>query len=377
MAVMSSRERVLAALNHQEPDRVPIDFGGTTATSIVIPAYEKLKSHLGLSHATKLRAARAQTVIPDDSVLDHFDIDTRALVLGNFSMAQARGGETDAFIDAWGTTWKKAPDGHFINVDGPFQKSDPKAKTLESHVWPDPDDPSLYQRLREESDYLRKTTHRALILNLPLGVVHQCQFMRGFAEWLMDLVVNPEFAERMMDIVAEIWIRIAENALEAVGENVDVVEWGDDVAMQEALLFSPNTYRTQIKPHHQKMMNAIKSRTDAKVLYHSCGAVAPLLDDLIEIGIDALNPVQVSAKGMDPTILKEQFGNRITFWGGIDTHRILPQGSTTEVREEVERISRELGKGGGYILASVHNIQADVPTENIVAMLEAGKRYRY
>jgi uroporphyrinogen decarboxylase len=377
MPKISSRERVLAALNHQEPDRVPIDFGGTMSTSIVIPAYERFKRYLGLSHETKLRAARAQTVIPDDTVLDRFDIDTRALVLGNFSARQARAAEIEAFLDAWGTTWKRAPDGHFINVDGPFQKCVPRIEALESHVWPDPDDPSLYRGLREQSELLRKTTDRALILNLPLGVIHQCQFMRGFAEWLMDLVINPEFAQHMMDIVTKIWIRITENALDAVGENVDVVEWGDDVAMQEALLFSPSTYRAQIKPYHHRMINAIKSRTGAKVLYHSCGAVTALLDDLIEIGIDALNPVQVSAKGMDPSVLKERFGDRIAFWGGIDTHRILPQGNAIEVTQEVQRMTHSLGKGGGYILASVHNIQADVPVENIVAMLEAGKRQWY
>ena len=376
MAKLTSRERVLTALMHEEPDRVPIDFGGTTASTIVVPAYEKLKQFLGLKHETRLRAARAQTVIPDDSILDHFRIDTQAMVLGDFSGRRAREIGPDAIVDAWGTTWKKAPGGHFINVDGPFQKIEPSIDALESHAWPSPKDPDLYLGLGGRAEFLRSTTDRALILNLPLGVIHQCQFLRGFSEWLVDLASNPEFAKRMMEIVCDIWIRIAENALDAVGSNVDIVEWGDDVAIQDSLMFSPDMYRKHIKPCHYRMIRAIKSRTDAKVLYHSCGAVFPLIDDFIEIGVDALNPVQVSARGMDPQALKEKFGDRITFWGGIDTHHILPNGSPQDVSEEVERIVRILGKGGGYVLASVHNIQDDVPPENVVEMLQAAAKAR-
>lgn len=371
MSKISSRERVLAALRHEEPDRVPIDFGGTTASTIVVSAYEKLKQSLGLQHETRFRAARAQTVLPDDSILDYFHIDTRAMVLGDFSSGRAREIGSDAFVDAWGTTWEKAPDGHFINVNGPFQKIEPCLDALDSHDWPSPKDPKLYLGLGERAEFLRSTTDRALILNLPLGVIHQCQFLRGFSEWLVDLALNPEFAKHLMDKICDIWIRIAENALDAVGPNVDIVEWGDDVAIQDSLLFSPAMYRKQIKPYHDRMVRAIKSRTDAKVLYHSCGAVFPLIDDFIDIGVDALNPVQVSARGMDPQILKEKFGDRITFWGGIDTHHILPHGSPQMVREEVQRIIRIFGKGGGYVLASVHNLQDDVPSENVVEMLQA------
>ena len=374
MEKLTSRERVLAALRHEAPDRVPIDLGGTTASTIVTRAYERLKEYLGLKHETRFRAARAQTVIPDASILDYFGIDTQAVVLGDFTGRKTREIGPDAFVDAWGTTWEKAPDGHFINVDGPFQKIEPSLDALESHVWPSPDDPGLFSGLRERAAFLRGSTDRALILNLPLGVIHQCQFLRGFSEFLLDLASNPEFVARMMDIVSDIWIRIAENALDAVGSNIDVVEWGDDVAIQGSLMFSPNMYRTQIKPYHQKMMRAMKARTSAKFLYHSCGAVAPLIDDFIEIGIDALNPVQVSAKGMDPRLLKEKFGDRIAFWGGIDTLHVLPKGSPQEVGEEVKRMVRILGLGGGYVVASVHNIQADVPPGNIVEFLQTAAK---
>jgi uroporphyrinogen decarboxylase len=189
----------------------------------------------------------------------------------------------------------------------------------------------------------------------------------------MDLLLNPEFAGRMMDFVEDIWIRMAQNALKALGDHVDVVAWGDDVASQESLLLSPKTYRAQIKPRHRRMIQAIKSLRDVKVSYHSCGAVYELIGDLIEIGVDSLNPVQVSARNMDPVKLKKEFGGRIAFWGGIDTHRVLPFGTPEEVRKEVRRMINILGKKGGYVLASVHNMQAEIPPQNIVAMFEEGK----
>jgi uroporphyrinogen decarboxylase len=377
MPKLSSKERVLLALNHQEPDRVPIDFGATIATSIVVSGYEKLKQFLGLNQENRWLRPVAQSVIPDDSVLDHFQVDTVPLILGNFSEGATKGMGPEGFVDAWGTTWKKAPDGHFINVDGPFQKKEPTLDELESHTWPNPEDPGLYAGLEEQAEFLKNTTERALILNLPLGVIHQCQFIRGFSEYLMDLASNPEMAKRMMEIVSGIWIRIAANALEVIGSKVDVVAWGDDVGIQDSLMMSPVMYRNHIKPFHQKMIQAIKSRTEAKVFFHSCGAVSPLIEDFIEIGMDALNPLQVSAKGMEPAALKQKFGGRITFWGGIDTHHILPCGSPQEVRKEVRRMVKLMGKGGGYVLAAIHNIQADVPPENVAAMLEEAVNARW
>ncbi len=373
MRTMTHRERALAALNHQETDRVPLDFGTTISTTIIMPAYENLKKYLGLEHETKFMVKRARTVIPDPKVLDRFDVDFLGLRLGDFRGGNYRELDATALIDAWGTTWKKAPDGHYINVKGPFQNVEPDRRILETHRWPDPNDPGLYEGLKERAIQMRKTSDRAIILDLPVGIIHQCQFLRGFAEWLMDLLMNPEFAGRMMDFVEEVWIRMAQNALEALGDNVDVVAWGDDVASQESLLLSPKTYREHIKPRHRRMVQAIKSLRDVKVSYHSCGAVYELIEDLIDIGVDSLNPVQVSARNMDPVKLKKEFGGRMAFWGGIDTHRVLPFGTPEEVRKEVRRMINILGKKGGYVLASVHNIQAEIPPENIVAMFEEGK----
>jgi uroporphyrinogen decarboxylase len=375
MDSLTHRERVLAALNREEPDRVPLDFGSSISTTAIIPAYENLKKYLGLEHETQIMVKRARTVIPHQSILQRFDIDTFPLMLGEYRGGASKEIDSDTLIDPWGTTWKKAPDGHFINVDGPFQNRDPKIEILETFDWPDPDNQGLYEGLKEKANALHQNTDYAIVLNLPVGIVHQCQFMRGFAEWLMDLYENPEFACRLMDLIADTWIRIVENVLDTVGENIDVIVWGDDLAMQDATFMSPEIYRELIKPRHQRMIAAVKSRSDAKIHYHCCGSVYALIEDLIEMGIDALNPIQVNAKNMDPARLKQEFGDRLAFWGAIDTQRILPLGSPEEVRAEVRRIIDSMGKGGGYILASVHNIQAEVSAENIVAMFDEGKSY--
>ena len=372
---MTHRERVLAVLNLQEPDRVPVDFGSTIATTIIQPAYEKLQDFLGIHHEIQFIAKRARTVIPDELILRRFDIDTRPVLLGDFKGGSHREVDSDTLIDVWGITWKRAPDGHFINVHGPFQKAEPALEVLEKFPWPDPNTPTLYAGLKEKVEFLRKTTDYALILNLPVGIVHHCQFMRGFAEWLMDLSLNPEFACALMDRVADVWVRIAEKAIDAVDGDIDVISWGDDVAAQGAPFMSPQTYRDLIKPRHKRMIQALKSRCGAKVWYHSCGSVRPLVEDLIDAGIDCLNPIQVSARDMDPLQLKKGFGSRLCFWGGIDTHRVLPFGTPEDVRREVRRMIDSLGKGGGYTLASVHNIQAEVPPENIAAMFDEAREY--
>jgi uroporphyrinogen decarboxylase len=374
-ARMNHRERVLAVLNLQEPDRVPVDFGSTIATTIIQPAYERLQNYLDIRQEIVFMAKRSRTVIPDERVLQRFDIDTRPILLGDFTGGASREMDSETLVDVWGVTWKRAPDGHFINVDGPFQKVDPTLEVLERFEWPDPSTTSLYVGLKEKVRFLRQNADYALILNLPVGIVHHCQFMRGFAEWLMDLSLNPEFACALMDRIADVWIRIAERAIDEAKGDIDMIAFGDDVAAQGAPFMSPQTYRDLIKPRHKRMIQALKSRCGAKVWYHSCGSVRPLIEDLIDAGIDCLNPIQVSARNMDPLQLKKEFGNRLSFWGGIDTHRVLPFGTPDEVRREVRRMIDSLGKGGGYTVASVHNIQAEVPPENIAAMFDEAREY--
>jgi len=369
------RRRVLDALNHKSTDRVPIDFGGTYTTTIFYAAYERLKVELGMANSeTQIYSKTRRLAIPDEAVLKRFGVDTRFLGLGAYQGDQ-REIDEDNYLDEWGTTWKKADDGHYLYVDGPFfDQKKPDPADLAAGHWPDPDNSGYYAGLGERARAAR-ASGAAVILNMPIGVIHQGQFLRGFGDWLKDLYKNRAFAARMMDMIAERWIAVAENALDICGDDVDIVFFGDDLAGQMAPLFDPKIYRELIKPCHARMIDAVKRRADVKVLYHSCGAVSQMIDDLIDIGVDALNPVQVGAGDMEPASLKQRFGDRIAFWGGIDTQRVLPFGSPGEVCDEVNRVIDILGQDGGFVLNSVHNIQNDIPTENIIAMFDAGRNH--
>ena len=374
---MTHRERVLAALNHELPDRTPIDFGGGMAATIYYTAYERLRGYLGVDSGPILQHLRKQsrTVVPEEAVLEHFDIDTRCLLLGGYE-GGGREIDEDTFIDEWGTTWSKTGTHPYINTDGPFYGRPAEIADLEAHDWPDPDNPGYYVGLAERAEALRCNTDYAIVLNLPVGIIHQCQFVRGWDTWLMDLHRNPEYACRMMDIITEHWIGVTNNVLEIVGDSVDVVFFGDDMGTQKSTLFRPEIYRRLIKPRHKRMFDVLKARPGFKVVLHSCGSTSSLFEDMIDLGVDAVNPVQINAANMEPERLKEEFGDRLTFWGGIDTQKVLPFGSPGEVRREVRRIIDILGRNGGYVLNSVHNIQSDVPPENVVAMFDEACSYQ-
>ncbi len=377
MDSLTHRERVLISLNHQEPDRVPLDFGGIATSEIVARAYANLTRHLGFRSEMKETKGSARTVIPEEALLKRFDIDTRQLKLGDFKNKPRRIIDTNCYVDPWGAVWKRAPDSFFLNVDGPFKNSDPTIEDLERFQWPDPDDPGLYEGLKEKAEFLRKSSDFAIVLNVaPVsGILKQCFNLRGFAELLMDFYENPGFASRLLDIITDLHIQIAVNALNAAGDNVDILFFPDDLGHQQSTFMSPGLYRELIKPRHKRFVEALKSRSHAKILLHSDGAIYGVIQDLIEIGIDALNPVQVSARDMDPAVLKREFGDRLSFWGAVDTQQILPFESPREVREEVRRIIDLLGQGGGYVLTSVQSIQEEVPPENIVALFEEGRSY--
>jgi uroporphyrinogen decarboxylase len=216
---------------------------------------------------------------------------------------------------------------------------------------------------------LQRTTDYAVVLNFGVGPVHISQFQRGWAQWMEDLLARPAFAEGLMDRIMDFLVAVAQRALEEAGEFVDVVVFLDDIGGQRAPLFRPELYRRMIKPRHRRLVETAR-RYGKPVLWHTCGAVVPLIPDLIDIGVDALNPVQVSAKDMDPARLKREFGKDLAFWGGIDTHRVLPSGTPEDVRRAVAQAVSVLGERGGYVVAAVHNIQPDVPPENIAALFE-------
>jgi uroporphyrinogen decarboxylase len=378
------RERVLAALNHEEPDRVPIDFGGAEFTSITTPAYERLKAHLGVDKPTKMMSVIHSVVHPDEEILQRFEVDARNVLPGGYEGGRDKWVNEDCYIDIFGVRWERTSgteDIHFLHQDGPFYKGKLTVDAVESFDWPDPTNPGLAKGVRERVEEIKSMGDYAILLYLPGGVIHRGYAMRGFENYLKDLYRNREALKRLMDKLCDFWVGTAENVIRAAGpENIDGIFFGEDLGTQDGCMFDPDTiYKDIIKPHHRRMVQTVKSLTNqkAKVTFHCCGSAYHFIDHLIDIGVDVLNPVQVTAKNMEPERLKEEFGDRIGFWGGINTQRVLPFGTPEEVAEETKHIISVLGKGGGYVLNSVHNIQPEVPPENIVAMFETGRNHRY
>ncbi len=378
----TSRERVLAAINHEEPDRVPIDLGGTGASSIVVDAYDRLKQHLGFEHETVMLSKLHRLVLPDESVLQRFGVDVRPIVARGHRGGSGRWVDEQTFIDHFGVTFKGTvgtDDKHFLYKDGPLHGGKLTEDRIDAMEWPDPDDPGLVDGIREQVARYKAAGDYCLVLNVPDQVIHRAYALRGMTDFLKDFYRAPEAACHLMDRLADYNIRASENMIrEAGAENIDVIFFGEDLGTQDGCMFDPDaTYGRLIKPRHERIIQTLKSMTGAKSLFHCCGSAYLFIDHLIDIGVDVLNPVQVTAKNMEPERLKGEFGDRMAFWGGINTQDVLPYQSANAVRAETERCIGIFGKQGGYVLNSVHNIQFEVPPENVIAMFDAGLNHRY
>jgi uroporphyrinogen decarboxylase len=371
---MTSRQRVLSAVDLREPDRVPIDVGGSSFSTVIGAAYERLKAHLGVEGETRYMKVKSRSAILDERVARRLHTDTRPLLIGSPDGWQDVYFEDGSFRNEFGIIWHKAGDGHYAPTGNPLREA--TLTDLDHFSWPDPRNPGRTRGLREQARQLHEETDYAVVLSLPVGFVHLSQYLRGYEQWLMDIILHPEFLDALMDRALEWWLELAGAVLDEVGPFVDVVAFGDDVAFQDRPMVDLDRYRRLFKPRHRRMVDLIKRKSEARVLYHCCGAVRSLVPDFIDIGVDALNPVQVSSAGMDTAGLKAEFGDRICFWGGIDTHQVLPFGSPADVRAEVERRIEDLAPGGGFVLAPVHNIQEDVPPENILAMADAAVEFK-
>lgn len=368
---MIPRERVLTALDHREPDRVPIDIGGTFATGINIAAYEALKDCLGVESETIVASRRSQIAMVEEDVRQRLGIDTYPILPRSPEGAEILYPD-GTYRDEWGVLRQKPEGGHYYVIESPLA-GDISLADVEAFSWPDPNDPSYVCGLAEEVQVLRQETDYAIILSLPVGFVHQSQFMRGYEAWLVDLLLDPGLAEAIMDHVLEIYLSIIGRMLGAVGDNIDVILYADDVGFQEQTMVSPELYRKFLKPRQARLFEFIKKHTEAKILYHTCGAVYPLIRDFIDIGLDILNPIQTTARGMDIQRLKEEFGQDLCFWGAIDVQHLLPYGNPVEVAAATQETIACLGTGGGYVLSATNNIQADTPPENILAMVKAAQ----
>jgi len=370
---MTSRERLLTAARHAEPDRVPIDWGGGT-TGIEVEAYDRLKTLLGFRGQT--RTFVRDHVEIDEPILRRFGIDTRYVRVGAPQGYRVELAADNSYLDIWGTRWRKPPSSLYYDMVE-FPIKDATLAALKRYRWPDPHDPGRTDGLRERARWLAEETDYAVVLDVTgFGAFEQGWALRGFENFLADLIAEPAFAQAVIEGVADYQTALYDRILVEVGPYVDVVMVAEDLGTQGGPMVSPETYRRMIKPAQKRVWQFIKSRTPAKLFLHTCGAIRAFIPDLIEIGVDILNPVQVAARGMDPKELKAEFGRDLMFWGGgCDTQGVLTFGTPDDVEAEVRRRISELAPGGGFVFNQIHNVQPQVPAENIVRMMETALEY--
>jgi uroporphyrinogen decarboxylase len=375
MATMTSRERVMAAVSHRQPDRVPLDLGGTRNSTMVVEAYEKLQRHFGVSDPPRMCERMMRVVEVDEQILRTLQIDTRAVFPGTATKGRAMELGPRRYRDMWGVERVQPEGSLYYDLAASPLSGEISTSEILAYTWPDPEDPGHVAGLKERVRWIREHTECAAVLALPSAFVHVSQYLRGFEDWFCDFVVDAKRLEVLFDAVLDVNMRIARRQLAEVGREVDLVLCSDDLGAQQALQVSHEHYLRYIKPRHEKYFRQIHDLTPAKLAFHSCGSVASIIEDLIEIGVEVLNPVQPMADGMNPVELKKKYRGRLALWGGTDTQTIVPRGSVADVKRMVEELIEQVGEGGGYIFASCHNVQPDVPLDNLLAMYQHAREY--
>lgn len=413
---MNSRERVRAALNHQQPDRVPIDCGGHMSSNFSVQAYRNLREYLGLKKSELYVCdVIQQLVFPEKDVLDMFGIDVVNFG-ADFIFADEYWKEwqlqdgTPIKIPAYIDIRKEGGNSVLYNSKGmplaiwkqgvlyceqthyPLENSDSDdfsnlEEDLQGVMWnvfAGPPAPLGYSeqdmaKRKESVSRLRKSTDRAIYAPFGGSIYEMGGFLYRQDNFMVEMSLNPEKIHKYLDKLLEIHLKGIKNFIEAAGPNIDVMGFGgDDMGMQTGPQISPAMYRELFKPIHKEMWGyAKKLNPDIKLCLHCCGGISPLLEDIIDAGMDAINPVQTSCRGMEVENLKSTFGKDITFWGGgCDTRDILPNATPQQVKDHVRRNLDVMFRDGGFIFQQVHNIVSNVPPENIVAMFEAVREYR-
>lgn len=369
---MNSRERFLAAVNHQEPDRVPIDLGRHVG-SLHRNAYLKLREYLAdptLQNEDKILDRMVQNVFPDEKLLQKFGVDFRWLVPNWVGVEEI---SQDSYRDMWGVHWQYMLDAYSVSYS-PLQEA--TIADLDHYDWPDPYNPAMFAGLQEQAKHWYENTEYAVVADsIKGGILTKAFQIRGYEEMFMDLINNVEFAEALMDKLLWLYKEMWTEFLKEVGPYTQMVYFTDDIGGQNAMLISPDTFRRLLKPRLKELIDHIKGQADVKFMYHTDGSLADVIEDIIEIGVDVLNPIQTSAVGMETHILKEKYGDRLVFHGAIDVQQVLPASTPAEVRYDVAKRIHDLGRGGGYILSPCHNIGSDVAPENMMAMFEAAQTY--
>jgi uroporphyrinogen decarboxylase len=379
---LTSRERVLAAINHEQPDRVPLVIGVSNATGIKMRPYKGIKDIIGVQAPDNYIYDWPElgTAEIDEETMRRLHSDVRGVLDLEPEKIRNLNSERDPhsdYIDSWGSGQTEISPGDWFPSVHPLPEAR-SAEDLESYQgWPDMGDPTRIAHVRESARRLAEDRQFA-ILATPwlLFPLERAYAMQGMEAFLLNMARDPDFARALLEKNAVFCKQLMGRFLEELGDNVDIIKIGDDLGTQNSLMISPKMYREILKPIHADFISFIKERTKAKVFFHSDGDVAPLIEDFIEMGVDILNPIQTSAGSMsDLPALKKRFGSNIVFCGGIDTHRLLPCGSVEEVRQEVRRVMQILGPDGGCMIGAVHTVMDDVPPENVLAMVDAVEEF--
>ena len=410
---MTSRDRVLAAVKHQQTDRVPIDLCATPSSGISAIAYHNLIKHLGIKNSkTQIYDTVQELAQPEQFIIDRFGVDVldvgRAFLTDDADWYPF---ELSAGVKAYYPKWFKPlrkPDGswevyidelmiarkpmganffdgtYYPYVDGypdDFSSLDQDmSKILWAAMpvspWAEANDPGFWDKLRTKALHLRETTDKALIIGVGCNLFEWGTFLRRLDNFLMDVYADPINVERLLDALLEKHLITLDKVCTAVGDIVDFVKFGDDLGMDTGPFMAPDFYRQLFKPRHKQLCDYAKSHSSMIPFLHSCGSIYQLLPDLIEAGFEVINPVQTNSYQMEPDVLKKEFGKDVCFWGGgVDTRSVLNHGTAQQVRDQVKERLDIFAPGGGFVFNTVHNILPDVPPENIVAMYETVLNY--
>jgi uroporphyrinogen decarboxylase len=375
MKEMTSRERVRKTLNHEEPDRVPIDIGGPVC-NLQEKAYINLANYLNMDVTIDLYDYYQRLSWVDDRILNLLHVDTRYFATGTGANYTFKVESDGSFFDEWGCKHVRvgnygdvAPDGHPL--------ADLTTSELDRYPFPDPEDPSRFAGLKERVKRMYAETQYALIPLNAGSIQWLGTELVGMEKYMVRLITDQKYIVKITDILLDWFKRFFNKLLDEVGEYIELV-WlfGDDWGIQTGPIMNPDIFRKIYKYRSKELIDTVKAKTDAKVCIHTCGSVYYAMKDFCEIGIDVVNPVQVAAKDMDTQVLKKEFGKQLSFWGGgCDSQHALPFGTKEEVAAEAKKRIFHLGPGGGYVFASIHNIQAGVPAENIMTMFQTAEKY--
>lgn len=383
---MTSFERVKLAIEHKEPDKIPYDLGGSVLTGMNINLYENLRDYLGLPKVKRHICDEVQQLAYiDDDVLDILKVDVRCVDPSppkdkNYAKPIIKKGNFYKLRDEWGVDWKMPIEGgHYFDMVGFPLEDYEEPEDLNNYRFPIATDNARFATMKKRADKYVFNEKRAYILGRHVaGIWETALWTSGYNKFLCDMLINEKYACKVLDKILENKMEYWGKALDTVGENVLIVSEADDLATQISTLVSNELYKKLISPRHKILFEFMKKRAKSKIyiFYHSCGAVKSLIPTLIDEGIDILNPVQVSATGMDTKELKKEFGKDISFWGGgVDTQNVLPHGTVQEVKDEVKKRIDDLAPGGGFVFNPVHNLQSDVSPKNFMAMWDALQQY--